>query len=278
MKLAYMFLSCPNRLWVQVLRANYRIQDAVPSTLSQCRGLWLWKGIRLVWSDVYCNIVWSIGDGSSMDFWEDAWVGDMGPLCNFRVDGAAQADLFTPVNDFVLPEGDWKWDELQLLLTCHILLGIAAIKAPLLNQAIDLPSWSGESSRNFTAKSAYFLRVGVENLETENIWVVLSRYRGLPHSLDAYDFVTNKNPKNFGSSLRVHLNELLTQNWEVRFTWVRRECNLVADGMTKIAWDIPFGYHQFLDPPDLVKELLQQDVAAAASPNFIFFVSPCPFK
>ncbi|KAK8491343.1 hypothetical protein V6N11_014422 [Hibiscus sabdariffa] len=86
------------------------------------------------------------------------------------------------------------------------------------------------------------------------------------------------NPKNFGSSLRVHLNELLTQNWEVRFTWVRRECNLVADGMTKIAWDIPFGYHQFLDPPDLVKELLQQDVAAAASPNFIFFVSPCPFK
>ncbi|KAK8715832.1 hypothetical protein V6N13_043158 [Hibiscus sabdariffa] len=37
-------------------------------------------GLGVVWEDVRRNIKWMVGHGRDVDFWYDAWVGELGPL------------------------------------------------------------------------------------------------------------------------------------------------------------------------------------------------------
>ncbi|KAK8642059.1 hypothetical protein V6N13_011421 [Hibiscus sabdariffa] len=60
MKLTFNIVAHPDQLWVMVMRTNYKcVRD---------------------------NLIRIVGDGSTVDFWWDAWLGDLGPLVNHVVD------------------------------------------------------------------------------------------------------------------------------------------------------------------------------------------------
>ncbi|KAK8623940.1 hypothetical protein V6N13_065300 [Hibiscus sabdariffa] len=61
------------------------------------------------------------------------------------------------------------------------------------------------------------------------------------------------------SFLRAHIASMLNRDWEVRFEWVSRECNMVVDRLAKAAIDLSLDYHRFLDPPLFVVVMLNAD-------------------
>ncbi|KAK8560164.1 hypothetical protein V6N12_012967 [Hibiscus sabdariffa] len=73
---------------------------------------------------------------------------------------------------------------------------------------------------------------------------------------EAYMSLFVNNPMLIALSLRAHFASMLNRDWEVRFEWVGRECNMVVDRLAKAAMDFSFDYHRFLDPPPFVVEML----------------------
>ncbi|GMJ00023.1 hypothetical protein HRI_003671500 [Hibiscus trionum] len=139
LKLGFIMVSDPSRLWVKVMRAKYGIQEITPTSLPNVRGSRLWQGIRLLWSDLRQNIVWNVGDGKLIDFWNDAWVSSFGPLVHHVSPGSGNIDRGT-VKDMVDEGGQWKWGELAGRLPETVLQGLAATKPPI---DIGVPDYPG---------------------------------------------------------------------------------------------------------------------------------------
>ncbi|KAK8686793.1 hypothetical protein V6N13_125810 [Hibiscus sabdariffa] len=70
------------------------------------------------------------GDGRSIKFWLDNWLGDLGPLV---VHATRLVDIFLlykTVADMVDGDGSWRWGQLDGLLSPLILARIADVKGP----------------------------------------------------------------------------------------------------------------------------------------------------
>ncbi|KAE8694956.1 DNA helicase INO80-like [Hibiscus syriacus] len=79
MKMAFRLIAEGSQLWARVL-LKYKIKDLVPTELNRSSCSRLWKGLSVVWNNMRQNLVWTLRDGTSIDFWYDAWLGDLGPL------------------------------------------------------------------------------------------------------------------------------------------------------------------------------------------------------
>ncbi|KAK8497481.1 hypothetical protein V6N11_029305 [Hibiscus sabdariffa] len=66
-------------------------------------------------------------------------------------------------------------------------------------------------------------------------------------SLEAYQLVTDPTVTSRGSMLLAFIVELASRNWEIRFQHVRRDSNVLADRMVKMASDLIV--HRFFDSP-----------------------------
>ncbi|KAL4353784.1 hypothetical protein GQ457_06G020480 [Hibiscus cannabinus] len=87
MKLGFQLIHDNNKLWVRVLRAKYRWEGFIPADLRYNRCSRLWKGIARVWDTVKQGLVWSVRDGSTVDFWFDEWLENVGCLASYAVHG-----------------------------------------------------------------------------------------------------------------------------------------------------------------------------------------------
>ncbi|KAK8552291.1 hypothetical protein V6N12_040895 [Hibiscus sabdariffa] len=74
--------------------------------------------------------------------------------------------------------GEWRWEVLEPMLPLDILLRIAAIKCPVPCFPADSVGWNGSTSGRFTLKSAYHIRHGVEEGPDENIWKIITKFKG----------------------------------------------------------------------------------------------------
>ncbi|KAK5775933.1 hypothetical protein PVK06_043889 [Gossypium arboreum] len=63
-----------NALWVQVIRSKYGILSSLPDNVSMGRCSILWRSIAKVWPLIYENLLWSVGDGKSIQCWRDPWI------------------------------------------------------------------------------------------------------------------------------------------------------------------------------------------------------------
>lgn len=84
-KIGFALISRPDQLWVQVLRAKYKWspEGRVPPNVRNCSHLW--RSLTKLWKDIKLGVKWEVGDGSSIKFWQDHWVGDLGPLKNLSL-------------------------------------------------------------------------------------------------------------------------------------------------------------------------------------------------
>lgn len=106
LKLARGVVNDQGSLWVQFLRAKYKLgMDCVPDVKLKGRGSSLWRGICAVWDEFKANIQWVFGAGSRIRFWKDKWVEGYGPLENL-VTGPLRAGWeFVKVVDMISLEG-----------------------------------------------------------------------------------------------------------------------------------------------------------------------------
>ncbi|KAK8560895.1 hypothetical protein V6N13_026330 [Hibiscus sabdariffa] len=64
-----------------------------------------WRGLSMVWDIVRSNIVWNLGDGSTVEFWHDAWAGELGPLRMLCSPQLQQSMPHILVRDMVTSDG-----------------------------------------------------------------------------------------------------------------------------------------------------------------------------
>ncbi|XP_039013214.1 uncharacterized protein LOC120142775 [Hibiscus syriacus] len=81
---------------------------------------------------------------------------------------------------------------------------------------------------------------------------------------EAFDLLQNGKNMARISHLVPHLIDLLSRNWQLRFSHVQRAINRTADAMPKVSRTLPFGATRFSCPPDAVRPFLLNDLATAA--------------
>ncbi|KAK8619584.1 hypothetical protein V6N13_135866 [Hibiscus sabdariffa] len=88
-------------------QAKYKCSQGI-SDASQTRyGSKLWKGLRLIWSDIRDNLVWNVANGQRVNFWYDNWIVDLGPLVDHLVTNRFVPD-YVVVASMVNMDGDWN--------------------------------------------------------------------------------------------------------------------------------------------------------------------------
>ncbi|KAH1128742.1 hypothetical protein J1N35_000120 [Gossypium stocksii] len=126
MKLDYHLLVNTKSLWVWVLKKKYNVQGELLNFISRRNCSFIWKSFSRVWPEVVGNVFWSISDGRMMNFWDDVWVRQMGPLRDI-LGGPDQPDNTLRVCDLVTDNGFWDWDRLTNFVLRPIIRQIAAI-------------------------------------------------------------------------------------------------------------------------------------------------------
>lgn len=66
MKIRFHLVSREDAFWVRVLRSKYGWKGHLPVTIHRSNCSYLWRSISKVWP-LFCeNLIWSVGDGSTI--------------------------------------------------------------------------------------------------------------------------------------------------------------------------------------------------------------------
>lgn len=68
---------------MQVLRNKYKINGVFSVSIARSNCSFIWRSLITVWTNVITNVYQSIGDGQLVNFWNDIWVWQIGPLQGF---------------------------------------------------------------------------------------------------------------------------------------------------------------------------------------------------
>ncbi|KAI9080065.1 hypothetical protein K1719_037998 [Acacia pycnantha] len=69
----------------------------------------LWRSLGPIWPEVVGNLVWEVGDGAMINFWDDHWV-DVGIRLAGKCVGVDPAEeRYNKVRDMVNDEGNWNF-------------------------------------------------------------------------------------------------------------------------------------------------------------------------
>ena len=87
------------------------------------------------------NIIWRIGDGTSVKFWMDRWLFPIDTLQEHALVPILDYMLNETVSEFVNSEGCCDWPRLLNLLPQDICNYIAALAPPSHLAGLDSPAW-----------------------------------------------------------------------------------------------------------------------------------------
>ncbi|KAE8662915.1 hypothetical protein F3Y22_tig00113124pilonHSYRG00408 [Hibiscus syriacus] len=179
-KITFKLVLRPDKLWAQVLRSKYKWRGLVPDNIILRNCSRLWKGVSTVWSDVKSSLVWTVGNGRSIDFWRDPWLSDIGPLKNHLLNQQDGSNLpATTVAEMIDEQGKWRWPIIYETLPVQIIHRLKATMTLKQVQQMDTPGWKWQPNRKFTVCSAYQIQTENYSGPTEKIWQTIAKYRGL---------------------------------------------------------------------------------------------------
>lgn len=73
-KLCWRILSCPNALWVRMLKGVYFKDKGFMEAKKGCHPSWCWSSILTGRDLLEENIAWKVGNGDDINLWHDKWV------------------------------------------------------------------------------------------------------------------------------------------------------------------------------------------------------------
>lgn len=154
LKLGFQILSNTKSLWVQILKSKYRVVGIIPRSIARTNYSFVWRSLSKVWSEVISNVIWSIGDGRLVNFWNDPWVNIDQPLKDFCFDMSLM-DLSLRVCDVTNSVGEWDWERLRRWLPRGILKLIAVVIPPQFSGTLYQLIWQWSVSDKFSSKVTY---------------------------------------------------------------------------------------------------------------------------
>lgn len=150
-KLGWNLENNENSLWAKTLKSKYLKHHSLQSWPSNRPASHTWRSIIHTREILKEGTKWSIGDGNSVDLWNDWWCGN-GPLAK-KHPGPHTLDN-TMVAD-IIDTGLWDLDSIDHILDNDSRAAILGTTLPVYLEASDHPSWLGSSNGICSAASAY---------------------------------------------------------------------------------------------------------------------------
>lgn len=122
-----------------------------------------WKGICEGIAAVQDGFGWRLGNGKSISFWTDVWVGDT-PLINYAIMDIPSTELSKKVSDYWFAFGDWDWASLSSMISDEAL---DLLRGQLVLGGVenrDNVLWKFSQTGVFSVASAYKF-ISTESLE-----------------------------------------------------------------------------------------------------------------
>ncbi|XP_061351083.1 uncharacterized protein LOC133296147 [Gastrolobium bilobum] len=177
MKLGFGLISKVEDLWVKVLKAKYKVNDAmIPNIPVSKNASNAWKGIQQVWGQVQMGARILLGDGRNIKFWEDSWLPGINRLLDEAQTEVPEAISKWRVADCVSNEGDWKWELLNQFLPVGITSVISGIPPPKDSDDRDKVIWSHSSSGTFSVSSTYSFLCSPQSSQDAVDWGLIWRW------------------------------------------------------------------------------------------------------
>ncbi|KAE8664067.1 hypothetical protein F3Y22_tig00112857pilonHSYRG00227 [Hibiscus syriacus] len=175
LKIGMQLVQGVDKLWVKVIRSKYRWSDNGFMMTSRRRGSWLWNGLKCVWGKIQKSLFWSVKNGNRIDFWNDIWLDDTGPLIHHSLVGANPPAVM--ISSLVTASGEWDMDRIKQLnhrLTVRSAYKVLMAPVPIETDA----SWSEIWALNVPRRIQTFLWLAVHgrlltNAERLFIWLLL---------------------------------------------------------------------------------------------------------
>lgn len=113
-----------------------------------------WKGIRESWDIFRKNVSWRVGNGKMINFWNDSWVPNIGPLALQVTGNAGYLDVNKTLQDFVVGN-QWNLQQFSNMLPRNIVNKIKAMVTPEPENIDDSIAWMHANDGDLSLASAY---------------------------------------------------------------------------------------------------------------------------
>lgn len=149
LKLGWWMLYEPNSLWIRVLKCKYMNgRDVIFSNSKKLNLSPTWKVIVDTHPLLLRNMEWSMGNATSVRFWHDTWLKDVGPLLHHHLNPSFNANLDAKVVYFTI-NGNWDWNILRPFVQDWICALLRDLPPPVHNAGNDSLYWIVEPSGKF---------------------------------------------------------------------------------------------------------------------------------
>ncbi|KAK9007277.1 hypothetical protein V6N11_051106 [Hibiscus sabdariffa] len=131
---SHLFFTDDLILYAKATYENASCINSVLDLFGSCSGheancSTLWRALTVLWPTFTGNLSISMGNGTSLMFWTNPWLSELGPLIYFALPWEPIV-LDLHVSDMVTPEGTWDWDTLHTLVAPPVIDAILHIVPP----------------------------------------------------------------------------------------------------------------------------------------------------
>lgn len=154
LKLGFQLLTNTEAFWVRILQSKYRVNGILPATIIRANCSFVWRSLSKVWLEVICNVMWAVGDGRTINFWNYISFHLHHPLKYFYLGGGLLNETLL-VCDVLNSVGEWDWVCLRQWLPSMALNAIASLLPPIPNDAPDCMIWKWRDRDKFSTKATF---------------------------------------------------------------------------------------------------------------------------
>lgn len=156
-------ISNPTSLWAEVLKGIYFPNKPCLDAGRGPSPSWIWSSLLEGKSLLKEGLMWSVGNGEQINFWQDNWIPE---LPNAKLSSYPGSKLKgAEVSDFVdLSRSDWDIEKLQSCVTEWETQAIQKIPLSFSNRP-DKLIWKHSNSITYTVKSGYHQSVKKFNVD-----------------------------------------------------------------------------------------------------------------
>jgi hypothetical protein len=138
MRVSWRLCTQPQQLWSAVIRKKYNGGNlTLPSFNTTKSGSNLWRGLCTVWDDFKNLIIWRLGSGHEVSFWNDSWAPTALPLSNYVLNTLPRYESNHVVANYVDNVGLWNFSRISNYLPAHIIVNISTVPPPHPNNGVD---------------------------------------------------------------------------------------------------------------------------------------------
>lgn len=153
-KMVWKILRKENTVWQELIQAKYLRSQSLLDCVAKLGDSPAWKGILRCTEIIKPFFRWRIGDGNSISFWYDNWLGS-GRICE-RIEYIDPLENQLRLVNVLQQDGYLSVHELNTVIPSNLAAELET-KAIVLSDEADSKLWNGTANGEFSCQSAYKL-------------------------------------------------------------------------------------------------------------------------